>query len=533
VKIAAVCSMLHETPETHSAARVFRGEAVLAWTLHRLARSQRITQRAVLCWQDQFPLVEPIAANLEAYCAVKPDRNSMPSLNGLTAAGRWCDGWRGGLLGACAFDRGFVGSWLSEIQKELAADAVLLVDPSSGLIDSGLIDGLIDHAIANPDLDFYFSPAAPGLSGVLIRPTLLAQLAAANLHPGALLAYRPDLPLRDPIANRSCVPIPAALARTTERFTLDSARQIERISVATEPLNGELISTEAEQLLQLISKTPRSPLPREAVLELNTGRATRPIYWPGKYLEINRPDLSIENAKEIFTQLAEADDIRMTFAGVGDPLLHPECLQIARLAHDAGITAIGIETDLVGIAPQLIDELMDSPIDVVSIFVPAMNARTYQNVMGIDGLKESVSNIRRMMELRKPTPIIVPTFVKTKENLAEMEGWYDHWLRSVDSAVILGPSDFAGLIPDVGVAAMDPPCRRACARLASRLTILSDGTLVTCEQDILARQPLGNISRDSIRSIWTKGMSAFQLDHAQGNWNRHSACAKCREWHRP
>ena len=131
------------------------------------------------------------------------------------------------------------------------------------------------------------------------------------------------------------------------------------------------------------------------------------------------------------------------------------------------------------------------------------------------------------------TPLIVPTFVKTSVNLAEMDAWYDHWLRALGTAVITGPSVFAGKIPQTAVAEMEPPMRRACARLSSRMAILSDGQIVSCEQDILAEQSLARIGESSIQSIWTGPMNSLARDHAKGNWQRYKLCAGCREWHRP
>ena len=69
-----------------------------------------------------------------------------------------------------------------------------------------------------------------------------------------------------------------------------------------------------------------------------------------------------------------------------------------------------------------------------------------------------------------------------------MESWYDQWLRALGSAVIVGPSDFAGQIPaDRASPTCSRPSAAPVARLESRLTILSDGAIVACEQDVLGR----------------------------------------------
>jgi len=247
MKIAAVLSMLHEPQgRPDSATRRFRGEAPLAWTLYRLGRSRGIAESVVICWEDQADAVRPIVDEMKARCLPPWPRCPLPHLDGVSAARRWADGWRGGLLETCEFDRGFHGPRTKEILAESEADAVMLIDPSAGLVDPDLIDALIEHAEAHPEVDLCFSQAAPGLSGVLLRKPLVEQLAAGGSHPGTLLAYRPDLPMRDPISAPSCAPVATGLARTPHRFTLDCERQIDRIAGATVHLNGQLIRTEAE-----------------------------------------------------------------------------------------------------------------------------------------------------------------------------------------------------------------------------------------------------------------------------------------------
>ena len=539
MKIAAVLSMLHEPAgRPNSATRRFRGEAPLAWTLWRLGRCGRIAESAVICWQDQSEAAAPIAEQMKARCLPPGQRCPLAHLDGVSAARRWAEGWRGGLLETCEFDRGFHGPRAKEVLDESHADAILLVDPSAGLVDPDLIDALVEHAEAHPEVDICFSPAAPGLCGVLLRKPLVEQLAAGGSHPGALLAYRPDLPMRDPISAPSCAPVPTGLARTVHRFTLDSQRQIDRITGATVHLDGQLISTEAEQLLHLLDAAPAAwTLPRELVLELTVRRASRPIFSPVSHVKIERADLAIDIAKTVFAEMAAADDTRIVLAGIGDPLLHPQFQAIVQCAHDVGIGAIAVESDLLGMDAEQIDRLADLPLDVISVNLPAISGKTYQTMMGIDGFKQAMDNVVRLVHRRQSrargTPLIVPTFVKTAASVAEMEAWYDHWLRCLGCAVIAAGGDFAGQVPDVSLVAMEPPRRRSCVRIGGRITVLSDGQVVACEQDFLARQALGRIGKDCIESIWTGGMAALRRDHADGHWTRQALCRACKDWHRP
>jgi radical SAM protein with 4Fe4S-binding SPASM domain len=130
-------------------------------------------------------------------------------------------------------------------------------------------------------------------------------------------------------------------------------------------------------------------------------------------------------------------------------------------------------------------------------------------------------------------PIVAPTFVKTRANLGEMEAWYDAWLRAVGSAVIVGPSDYLGLIDDVSVGGMSPPARAPCRRIASRMTILSDGMIVSCDQDAAGRRAMGNVAADDIEETWRDSFGRLRTLHGDRRWNECELCRGCREWHRP
>ncbi len=104
--VTAVCSMLHEAPpaELNSATRVFRNQPVLAWTASRLTRAKHLTSIVVICWQDQLEAVESIAAEQGLDVLNRGPRISNSHLDAVSAARRWADGWRGGLLETCDFD---------------------------------------------------------------------------------------------------------------------------------------------------------------------------------------------------------------------------------------------------------------------------------------------------------------------------------------------------------------------------------------------------------------------------------------------
>ena len=374
--VTAVLSMIHEPSDGGSATRLFRQDPVLAWTLDRLTRSKRISSLAILCWEDQQEAVMPIAQEAHAHMLVKGPRHAIAAVESVAAAQKFADGWRGGLLSTCEFDRGFHASWFFEIATNLESEALLLIDPASGLIDGEILDAIVERAEREPECEILFTQAAPGLAGALLRPSLVERLAKVQTHPGRILHYMPDQPARDPIGGEACITVPTAIARTTRRFKLDSNRQVDRITSASISLNGTLATSSAVEILnRLEAHHDRDAMPRDVTIELTARRQTNPIFSPLKSLAISRPDLELDSAEELFSELAAEDDIRLTFAGVGDPLLHENFVEIITAASTAGLDAIQGETDrLADVA--LSEHLVDCGVDIVSVHLPAMQAAT-------------------------------------------------------------------------------------------------------------------------------------------------------------
>ena len=95
MSVVAVLSMLHEPQEQNSATRLFRGDPVVSWTLDRLDRCANLDNVSILCWEDQLPAVTEATVGTRAHVLAKGPRVHVPSIDSITAARKWADGWRG------------------------------------------------------------------------------------------------------------------------------------------------------------------------------------------------------------------------------------------------------------------------------------------------------------------------------------------------------------------------------------------------------------------------------------------------------
>ena len=473
-------------------------------TLEHLADCEHVSAVAVLCWEDQQAAVEAACESTGANVLPIGPRNPDRHLHDLAAAQRWADGWRGGLMSSTPFDAGYHAAAAKMLCDATDADALLLADPASAFLDESLIDTLITHArTADPALcreGLFFTPAAPGLTGLLLRRDLVDQLAKSNATPGTLLAYNPRAPRLDPVAADWCCHATHPIARSLADFRMRSDAQVQWAGTTLSD------GVTAEALCHEAARAPRRS-PVEFNIDLTSSRRTSPIWLR----EREDTTITLADLSPLLKQAGDlADDLRMTFGGRGDPLCHAEIWQAIGLARESGITAIHVETDLLPADGDLA-KLLTSGIDVLSVHLPAMTAAVYESVMGTARLPEVLSAMSQLMlartRLSGPAPLLVPTFVKLAANVGEMEAWYDQWLGAAGSAVVRGP-DSLGNEPPAGIEAS--PLQRT-ERVAPALNVFADGTL----RDHTGRRlgTLHDLRHTSLSSLWD-GPTAAPLARA-------------------
>ncbi|MFO0972329.1 MAG: SPASM domain-containing protein [Phycisphaerae bacterium] len=127
----------------------------------------------------------------------------------------------------------------------------------------------------------------------------------------------------------------------------------------------------------------------------------------------------------------------------------------------------------------------------------------------------------------------MPEFVKTRDNFADLEAFYDRWMQSLGTAVIAGASAFGGRRSDRRVTRVTPPGRTPCRQVFRRALLLADGRLASCDQDYRGEVSVSTEPESGL-AAWTggrmKALRCAQRDQSLGGW---PLCGACEEWHRP
>lgn len=526
---------------------------------HTVARAASIpaVDRVVLVHppgQDPLALLSGVDLTGDTPMTAVADPSGSPDLSDVdtatwVAARKWSmANWRGGLGFSTVFDELLPPAAVLHGMDQVDRDSALLLRGDWCAFDPVLAQQILERHLESPEgMMLCFSQAPPGLAGVAMHRSALEQLVEHRSAFGRALGYNPHKPGVDPIGREACLAVPPEVRDTARRFIYDTPRakaMLQRLAARLGPSFAKAdAATIARAQLELESESPGDALTDRlaplTTLELTPRRPVAGPITPHHHVAFDRGDLENAVARQILDQLGEVGDVSLMLGGLGDALQHAGYREIVHAARRAGVMGLGIETDLhVDVDEAL--SLLDLPLDVVSVRLNADTAATYQAVMGSDAFARVGENLGAMVrerlrriEAREPAgPWLAVKLIKTHDTLADMESFFERWLRSGAMAVIEPSCSGCGLMPELSPIPMAPPRREPCRQLGRRLTILSDGTVAPCDQDWLGRDPLGDATLEPLADIWSRTADLAD-QHRSGRYHDLKLCGQCVEWHRP
>lgn len=503
------------------------GEPVLTRTLQRLAAVKGLGGIALAAPGEQIRRVAGMAGNVRVRL-FEHDRPLSPTLRALRAArafGRY--GWRGGLAGTTIFDEMFDVPLLATAIQAMGADSLLLVPAGAALLDvQWTSDLLAYHAEHVEQYRMAFNQAPPGLCGGVFSASLLTDLGEKQVYPGKLLAYDPQNVMQDPIAAGYNLTLPQWLVATPRRFIADNPRGLWLCRKIVEQAGPDVDGQTACRIAQTL---PPEPWPREVTIELTTRRPIEDDLRPAA----QRGDLPLPALEASLAGLEEAGDVNVMLAGVGDALLHPhwpEAVALAKRVGQVGLATYGTTMDL-----QVGGRLASAGVDLLQVNVDAVSDTLYAMHKRGGSASDVWENIRGLLlncsASGLTTPMVIPAMLKTRQSLDEQDEFFEKCLVTNGWGLIIEPTTAGGQWPDRAVVHMAPPARGPCRRILNRLTLLSDGQVTACEEDLHGAHRL---VESNILAAWRgEGLSSLRRLHAESRWAEHPLCKACQEFHRP
>ena len=236
-------------------------------------------------------------------------------------------------------------------------------------------------------------------------------------------------------------------------------------------------------------------------------------------LDLNKADVKFPFSayKEIINEGRENNLFSVSFSTGAEALIKEDLIDFLNYARRNEIVDIRVTTNGFLLNEEKIKCLVDTETTFLGISIDAYKPQTYMKLRKHD-LNRVINNIMNLIDYKqkigKKFPIIRVSFVKTKENIDEMEDFLNFWS---DKADIIDFQDFYTF----EYCSLEEARRNNffCAQPWQRANVWADGKLTLCCSWTAQKEAMGSVFEESVKNLWnSKLANAFRDSLTKKNY---------------
>jgi radical SAM protein with 4Fe4S-binding SPASM domain len=276
-------------------------------------------------------------------------------------------------------------------------------------------------------------------------------------------------------------------------------------------------------LSRLCRKTIFTSMPISLSIEPTTACNLRCPECPSGLRSFSRPtgNIKVDFYKKTIDEI-KSFAIQLNFYFQGEPFIHPHFCEMVKYAHDNNIYTM-TSTNAHFLSPKQCQEIIKSGLDELIISVDGTTQETYELYRREGDLNKVLEGARNIIEAKKiaksKTPYLVFQFLVVKHNehqiqeIQNMTKQYGIDELRLKTAQIYNFENGSNFIPEQeiysrykkredGKYEIKSNLQNECWRMWQGCVITWDGRVVPCCFDKDASFVLGELSKNSFRSIW-------------------------------
>lgn len=330
------------------------------------------------------------------------------------------------------------------------------------------------------------------------------------------------------------------------RFNFDTASKINFTACKNlyeQAIKQNVSLSDAYALSNLASKTPSvmQTLPAFYNIQITSKFNHKSCYSLSSVNKNPAPRdfMAISDFNKILSQIKEfSEDAVISISAFGEPLLHPDFLQIVDQVINQNDQnhkiSLLIETDGLLVSQEISSKiaslaaLKNARVDWI-VYIDAIEPLMYSKIHSCDQ-SDFEKALKTVPLLEKDFPHhVYPQFMRLKTNEEQLEGFYRYWKEkdspSQGELIIQKYNSVCGILPDLKSADLSPVNRLPCWHLRRDMTILSDGSVPVCFQ--LLDEISSNVISDGIEAAWQSVARKFETQASCQNLPHN--CGICDE----
>ncbi len=231
--------------------------------------------------------------------------------------------------------------------------------------------------------------------------------------------------------------------------------------------------------------------------------------------------MPLDMYKRIVKECGENGLFTLKFSMRGEPLIHPDIVEMVGYAKDHGVREVWINTNGGPITETLARDLMKAGVDWIT--------------MSFDGLGKMYESIRKPLKYESSmAKLKILRRVRDELNANTLLNVQTIW-----SAIKLDPEEYVNLMksivdrvaynPDMNFKEyiLVPDDDFVCPRLWQRIAITSRGNYLKCPSDFQMQEILGKVTDYSVKEAWEGLQEEQRRMHLAGRKKESVVCNKC------
>jgi len=244
----------------------------------------------------------------------------------------------------------------------------------------------------------------------------------------------------------------------------------------------------------------------------------------GTFGKLQHIDLDL--FKRLITEGSENGLCSVKFNYLGEPLMHPNVIEMVKFCKDKGIIDVIFNTNAVLLDEKMSNGLLDAGIDGLFISFDSNDKEKYESIRIGAKYDKVVENVKQFSEIRNSnenywkTQIRVSKVLFPEETDQDISAFIDMWKDKVDAV------GFGTLMDDNSEIEYSSSYR--CDQPWQRMFVRQDGVAFPCCRDYRKSYVVGDVNRENVKDIWQNDFYKRLRDaHATGRYNQIDICKNC------
>ncbi len=249
--------------------------------------------------------------------------------------------------------------------------------------------------------------------------------------------------------------------------------------------------------------------------------------------------MEVDLFHKIIDEAAEHLPIKLVPFFRGEPLMHPQIIDLLSYAKEKGIGPIQLATNALLLDDDMQCGLIEAGVDFISFSLDTRDRELYSSSRKFGDLKTSEENVLSFSEKCKNrkrqgffAPVIQVSTINLPEYIPGQPEFVEFWKKHVDVVRVYEEHDERGkLVDPVLREKLDVlHDRKPCRKVFTDMLIYWDGRLALCNYDWDEFRALGNINNLTLLEAWnSEEYENVRKMHIENIYDE-GICKECHHW---